>query len=641
MLKRLRLAGETWWADVALGVVASAACLALYLRTIAPGVLGGDAGELQFVPYILSLAHPTGYPLHTLFGRLWAALVPIGSVAYSMNLLSAVAGAGAVGLVYGAIRVSTGSRFGGLAAALLLGVSPLFWEQSLTADKYALTNLMLAALLYALVRWSAAPEERALRWCALLCGLGVTQHRSLALLVPAVVGYWLWRDRRLLRDRRYAARIAALLLAPLALFAWLPIGAGRHLPPGSWPMESVSDWVEYLLDRGYLGEIRPFANLGSNLAFYWRTLLAQFGVAGVGLGLLGAASQAGERKPLGAFVAIGFALEAVLSAGYNVPRFWIFFLPSFVLFTLWIGEGFASLWSGATALLRRSKPLGLALGAPLALLACLLVAVTVREHYPAFREAHLDGGALDLWRQDLKSGYRAERLATLSLSTVEPGAIIVCDWEQATPLWYYQQVEGWRADVRVLYPINRWPEALATGRPTYLARTLPGIGEPYHLSTAGPLVRIGAGPTDELPAGATPAGIHWEEGIELAGYEYHRTDLEQGYVWPVSLYFRTARPLNTDYSLSVRLWREDGTQVWAEDRQHPVLGLYPTSRWAPGEVVADYFEVPFPRTLPAGRYRIGIILYTALEGGGWRNLTVQETGEQVAYLPTLDVPPRR
>ena len=57
----------------------------------APGVLGGDPGELQFVPYILGLAHPTGTPLYVLVGKLWS-LLPVGpTVAWRMNLLAAVA----------------------------------------------------------------------------------------------------------------------------------------------------------------------------------------------------------------------------------------------------------------------------------------------------------------------------------------------------------------------------------------------------------------------------------------------------------------------------------------------------------------------------------------------------------------------
>src|SRR4030042_7191791 len=61
---------------------------ALYTATCAPSVLFGDGGEFQFVPYILGIAHPTGYPPYLLLGWLWSHLLPMGDVAYRMNLFS-------------------------------------------------------------------------------------------------------------------------------------------------------------------------------------------------------------------------------------------------------------------------------------------------------------------------------------------------------------------------------------------------------------------------------------------------------------------------------------------------------------------------------------------------------------------------
>ena len=58
--------------------------LIVYLRTLLPGAVGGDPGELQFVPALLSLPHPTGTPLYCLLGKLWS-LLPLGpTVAWRM-----------------------------------------------------------------------------------------------------------------------------------------------------------------------------------------------------------------------------------------------------------------------------------------------------------------------------------------------------------------------------------------------------------------------------------------------------------------------------------------------------------------------------------------------------------------------------
>jgi len=72
--------------------------LALYGRTLAPDVLVGDSGEFQFTGPILGIPHPTGYPLYTLLGKAWS-LLPLGTVAYRINLSSACYLAAAVGLL--------------------------------------------------------------------------------------------------------------------------------------------------------------------------------------------------------------------------------------------------------------------------------------------------------------------------------------------------------------------------------------------------------------------------------------------------------------------------------------------------------------------------------------------------------------
>jgi uncharacterized membrane protein len=94
-----------------------------------------------------------------------------------MNLFSALVGAAAVGLIYGAVRLSTGSALSAFLAALLLGVSEVFWEQAIIGDKYALNAFLLALVVLTLVRWSKAPSERNLHICAFCYGLSLTHHR--------------------------------------------------------------------------------------------------------------------------------------------------------------------------------------------------------------------------------------------------------------------------------------------------------------------------------------------------------------------------------------------------------------------------------------------------------------------------------
>src|SRR5690606_25857344 len=64
----------------------------LYLATLAQTLVLGDPTEYTFVANILGIAHPPGYALITLLGKLFQELIPFGEIPWRMHLLSAVSG---------------------------------------------------------------------------------------------------------------------------------------------------------------------------------------------------------------------------------------------------------------------------------------------------------------------------------------------------------------------------------------------------------------------------------------------------------------------------------------------------------------------------------------------------------------------
>ncbi|MDQ3856168.1 MAG: DUF2723 domain-containing protein, partial [Chloroflexota bacterium] len=76
------------------GLVVGASVFLLYLSTLAPTVLDRDPGRFQARAYVLGIGHPTGYPTYIMLGKLFTYL-PVGDVAFRVNLSSAVYGAAA------------------------------------------------------------------------------------------------------------------------------------------------------------------------------------------------------------------------------------------------------------------------------------------------------------------------------------------------------------------------------------------------------------------------------------------------------------------------------------------------------------------------------------------------------------------
>ena len=132
-----------------------AATLLLYLQTLAPSVatLFDDSLEFPLVAHDLAIAHPTGYPLYTLLGKLFT-LGPFPNVAWAVNLLSAAVAALTVSLVYLVARMLTRRRWPALLGALALAASPVFWSQAVVAEVYTLNAALVAALLWLALRWA-------------------------------------------------------------------------------------------------------------------------------------------------------------------------------------------------------------------------------------------------------------------------------------------------------------------------------------------------------------------------------------------------------------------------------------------------------------------------------------------------------
>jgi hypothetical protein len=612
--------------------------LTVYILTLSPGVLGGDVGELQFVPHILGLAHPTGTPLYVMLGKLWTTL-PLGpSVAWRMNLLSSVSAALTVVVVFYHVRWSTEYLVPALVSALTFAFGIVFWEQATMADKYAFNALMVALVLHLALRWGKTGSSTALNFLAFTYGLSLTHHRTMALFAPALLGYVWWHERgSLWRDWRRLLRLAALFLAPLLLYLYLPWAEARNLPPGTWHPRTLQDWYHYIMDTGQIGflYIDP-SDLGERLLFYANTLQRDFTWVGVLLGLGGLLVQFRRRAADAVFLLFCFLLIAFLAANHHLHRQWTFFIPSFLIFVIWVGEALGAVWHALAHLRYKYRKANVLLAVVLALFMFALPIIPFRERYEQYREVHYGAGVLDVWRQAVKQGRMGIRLGE-AIDLVDQDAIIVSDWEQATPLWYYQQVEGWRPDVEIVYPVERLEEVDSSGRPLYITRNVPGLADHWHPFASGPLVALRTEPVRELPPGSQPLDLQLGEAFELIGYDYGDANFLPATVVPLTVYWRALRTPEHDFSVSLRVLDQEGRVIFKVDSQHPVLGTYPTSRWTLGEVVGDYHEIQLPADLSPGTYLWGVMLYRALPDGGWDNLKVADSGAELAIGGTFEV----
>lgn len=427
--------------------------LPVYLLTLAPTVTGEDSGELVTAAWSLGIPHPPGYPLWCLLGKLFTLVIPLGDVAYRVNLLSAVlaaSSAGALALLVERVLVRAGHRTQvvPLATALLFAFSRDFWAQSTIAEVYSLNILLLSLALLAVVTWDEKRELRYLYFFSILWGLALTNHTTMLPLGAVMAGYVILRAPSLALKPTFLLTAVGFVLAGLSIFAYLPIRSLAD-PAMDWGNpEGLGAFLDHVLRRQYAGVEAPGERtLANQLALtlnFAKDFASQFTPFIVPFVLLGIWRQLCRDLPL---FLLNFALFLLASYGiiwfFNYPAVRedlvikrTFYLPAYAIATPWLGLGIA----GAAAQVGR-----------------LLGATVARA--PNFRPALVPALSLLLpmfplafhfGENDRSRYYFVRDFARNILTTLPEDSIIVPSSDHTTfPLIYLIEVEGLRPDVTI------------------------------------------------------------------------------------------------------------------------------------------------------------------------------------------------
>lgn len=254
--------------------------LIVYISTLAPTVYFGDGGELTAAAYNLGVAHPPGYPLYLLLGKLFMMLVPLSSIAMRMNLLSAVFASASVVMVYLIGRTLNHQRLPAVLTALIAAFSFTFWTQAVVAEVYTLAALFFLVMIFQTLTWLETKSPRRLMFLALTAGLALTHHVIIALFFPVFLVFILWNQPDLIKkpDWRRIGKIIALFLLPLLLYLYLPIRSAAN-PPNDWGNpETLSAAVDHIAAKQFGGLFLKHGldGLMFQLKTFFNALLKQF-----------------------------------------------------------------------------------------------------------------------------------------------------------------------------------------------------------------------------------------------------------------------------------------------------------------------------------------------------------------------------
>ena len=456
--------------------------LLLYTWTLAPTVTLVDSGELMLAAWGLGVAHPPGFPLWVMLAHV-ASLLPFGNVAVRINLSSALFAALACAMLtfvvaellitasYSAAlkrrnkgaqqnrkrEDSTGSGFlmfaPAVGAGLLMAFSRTLWFYATITEVYALNALLILVVFFLMFRWrrrivearrdgsaTVTAHDVWIYAAAFVFGLALgVHHVTVALTLPAIAvvvyrtqGMRFFTCRRLL----YAALISIVGL--VAVYAYLPLAAARS-PTLDWgDPRSLQEIWWHITGRQY----RVFfvfspTIMGAQFVEFCRMASREFGFPWLPLTPLlafaGFASAYKRDRTVFWFLLLIMIADLAYCLSYEIAEDKdAYYLPAFM--SIAIAAGFGIRWLIQFAGARRAP---MATPHVVGAIAIVLASATAfAGNWPFNNRRHY---------------FIADDYVENLFSTIAPdGLLLTQDWQVVSPMFYAQEIEQRRPDVKVV-----------------------------------------------------------------------------------------------------------------------------------------------------------------------------------------------
>lgn len=422
-----------------------------YLLTLTPTIMPSDSAELTTCAWLLSISHAPGYPLYLLLGKIFTSL-PLGEIAFRMNLMSAFFGALACMFVFLIVEtvLSTASsqliqKSPALIAASCLCFSCSFWELCTRAEVYTLDAFLTSALILLLLVWRKNKNTNLLYLFFLLYGLSLGNHITIVLFLPAFC-YFIIKSHRLYLGEIFF--LALFFLLGLCIYLYLPLRSFSDVQIVNWDkITTLQQFFSFVSGGHFKNKLfsMPAIEVIRRLKEFLLFLLIQFPVFGFSIGLFGIIqgfrAQVASYKMnkdinfLFLFMSVSLLFFCI---NYNIADIANFYLPIYLIFVVWIGIGVSLLINAGY------KTQGTRHKVTIIGVISLLLFFSYKLTY----------GWLEI-NTEQRYCFEANNLCRESLRLMSPKSLLISNWKYATCFWYWQKVLKVREDVEVLSQSNK------------------------------------------------------------------------------------------------------------------------------------------------------------------------------------------
>jgi hypothetical protein len=427
----------------------------LYIFTLVPGLYFIDTGELATACIKLGIAHPTGYPLFTLIGRLFT-LLPIGEDIYELNLMCAIMSAIATFVFFHLMHfVITELNLNGenkdeqlfkkldgnealvnviaLSGSLVLAFSNTFWNTANSLEVYSLHVLFIITVIYVFLKackgYVESKGKDDLRyWILFAFILGLSFSNHLTTIFLSIGFIYLYFAINGFKKSAYI-RIAAMavpFIGALTVYIYFFLRGNNPVLSWDYPV-NLSNFYRHVSGKQF--SVWMFSSTeaaGKQFSYYLSAFPKEFFYFPLIVAIFGLFSAFKKQRKFFYFTVLLFVFNILYAINYDIHDIDTYFLLSYIVASIWFTLGLIFIY----------EKMKLNMNVIL-LLAVLFPAICIYANYNENNES--------------KSNYVKEYTENVFASARPNSIVFSTQWDfWVSASFYYQLTKNYRPDVTVL-----------------------------------------------------------------------------------------------------------------------------------------------------------------------------------------------
>ncbi|MFQ5456748.1 MAG: DUF2723 domain-containing protein, partial [Nitrospirota bacterium] len=340
-----------------------------YISRITPNIYWRDSSEFTTVGYTLGIAHPAGSPLYSEIAKLFTFL-PIGSIAFKINLLSLFFGSLTISLIalivylvinelippsprllrgglspiplWERVRVRGLIIFASISSALIIAFSRPMGKISIETEVYSLQNFFILLIVYLLLlSWKKGDgnADQYIYGASFLFGLSTGAHIIMLFYLPVFFLFVFFTHRENIVSLKKVSILTLFFLIGISIYLYLPLRSMTD-PYYDWGNpETLENFIRHVSDRkdSAVHLKFPVSDTLKIAKNYLRYYPDNFSLIGIFLGFSGIVYLFKKNRPL-----LLFFTGIFFAQWFFFIRYWdeaTPYIPSFIMFSVFVGIG--------------------------------------------------------------------------------------------------------------------------------------------------------------------------------------------------------------------------------------------------------------------------------------------------------------